>query len=79
MEKYVSYKVLRKVNHNCYFAHRLFSFSLMLLTTQSLIHFIFHFLIWNILKRTVENQEFYMKVLDLEKTWTKKRQICGDG
>ena len=32
MEKYVSYIVLRKVNDNCYFAHRLFSFSLMLLT-----------------------------------------------
>ena len=78
MEKYVSYKVLLKVNDNCYFAHCLFSFSLMLLTTQSLLHFIFQFLIWNILKRTVENQEFYLKVLDLEKTGTQKRQICGD-
>ena len=70
---------VREVNDNCYFAHRLFSFSLMLLTTQSLLHFIFQFLIWNILKRTVENQEFYMKILDLEKTGTQKRQICGDG
>ena len=49
----------------------IFSFSLMLLTTQSLLHFIFQFLIWNILKRTVENQEFYMKVLDLETTGSK--------
>ena len=60
MEKYVSYRVLRKVNDtsSCYFAHRLFSLSRMLLTTQSLLHFIFQSLIWSILKRTVENQEF---------------------
>ena len=82
MEKYVSYRVLRKVNDtnisNCYFAHRLFSFSLMLLTTQSLLHFMFQFLtlIWNIFKPTVENQEFYMKILDFEKKGFKKRQIC---
>ena len=50
-----------------------FSFSLILLTTQSHLHFSFCFLIWKILKRTVENQEFYMKVLDLEKTGTQKR------
>ena len=78
MEKYISYRVLRKVNNNCCFAHRLFSFSLMLLITQSLFHFIFQSKIWNILKRTMENQEFYMTVLDLEKTGTQKRQICED-
>ena len=60
----ISVIVSRKMNDNCYFAHCLFSFSLMLLITRSLLHFIFQFLIWNILKRTVENQEFYMKVLD---------------
>ena len=43
----------------------------MLLTTQSLLHLIFQFLIWNNLKRTVEKQEFYMKILYLEKTGTK--------
>ena len=69
MEKYFSYRVLRKVNDNCYITHRLFSFSLMLLTTQSLLHFIFQFFIWNILKQTVENLE----VLDLEKTGTEKK------
>ena len=36
----------------------------------------FQFLIWNILKRTVENQEFYMKVLDLEKKGIQKLHIC---
>ena len=78
MEKCVIYRVLRKVNDNCCFAHRLLSFSLMLLTTQSLLHFIFQFSIWNILKRTLENQALLTKVLDLEKTGTQKRQVCGD-
>ena len=63
MEKYVSYRVLRKVNDNCYFTRRLFSYSLMLLTIVTFTN-IFQFLIWNILKRTMENQEFYMKVKD---------------
>ena len=30
----------------------------------TLLHFIFQCLIWSILKRTVDNQQFYMKVLD---------------
>ena len=63
MEKYVSYRVLRKVNDNCYFAHSLFSISLMLLTIATLTN-IFQFLIWNILKQTMGNQGFYMKVKD---------------
>ena len=77
MEKYVNYRVLCKVNNNCYFANRLL-FSLMLLTTQSPLHFIFQFFNMEHFKTNRGNQEFYMKVLDLGKPGTQKRQICGD-
>ena len=33
---------------------------------------------WNILKRIVESEEFYMKVLDSEKNEKVRRHSCGD-
>ena len=51
MEKYASYRVLRKVNDICYFTHRLFSFSIILITKVTFTKLIlFQFLIWNIFK-----------------------------
>ena len=33
---------------------------------------------WNILKQILENEEFYMKVLDSEKKKKVRRYTCGD-
>ena len=33
---------------------------------------------WNILKQILENEEFYMKVLDSEKKERVRRYTCGD-
>ena len=33
---------------------------------------------WNILKQILENEEFYMKVLDSEKKEEVRRYTCGD-
>ena len=46
MENYVIYRVLHRVNDNCISLTRSFSFSLIILTTQSHLHF--SFLIFNL-------------------------------
>ena len=71
MENYVIYRFLHRINDNT-------RFSLILLTTQSHLHFSFLIFNMELFKTNRGKPGILTTVLDLEKTGTQKRYFYGD-